>query len=174
LDYCENYRKKERWILNLTRTKKIDNLEKILHLALFFIVYWFINLGVHEMGHYYSASLLGHSASAHFALAHAWTEIPFTFGTVDALIIGLSGGMFAFAVWLILSWLTTSYLRDVSLGFFAVYNFVYGIMEGLWGYGWVSTKTFQVMPAIFATIIFVWMLYMNRDFHFFGKKRINF
>jgi len=45
-----------------------------------------------------------------------------------------------------------------------------GIIEGLWGYGWVSAKAFQIMPVIFATMIFVWMLWVNPDFHFFGKK----
>jgi len=26
------------------------------------------------------------------------------------------------------------------------------------------------MPVIFAMMIFVWMLWVNPDFHFFGKK----
>jgi len=156
--------------MKLLRTEKIDNLGKLLHLVLFFAVYWFINLAIHEAGHYYAADFLSYSASAHFALTHAWCEIPFTFGTVDALIIGLSGGMFALAIWLVLSWLTTSYLRDVALGFFCVYNSIYGIMEGLWGYGWVEFKALQIVPMIFAVMVFVWMLAENRDFHFFGRK----
>jgi len=154
----------------ISKVEKVKDIESIAKLIVFFIVFYLQNLGVHEMGHYLAADFLGYSASAHFALTHAWTNIPFTFGTTDALIFGLSGGMFAFVIWLILSWLTVSYVRDVALGFFCVYNSTYGIMEGLWGYGWVSAKAFQMMPVIFATIIFVWMLWVNPDFHFFGRK----
>jgi len=154
----------------ISKVEKVKDAKSVAKLIIFFIVFYLQNLGVHEIGHYYSASLLGYKASAHFALTHAWTNVQFTFGTADALIIGLSGGTFAFVIWLVLSWLTTSYLRDVALGFFCVYNSIYGIMEGLWGYGWVEFKALQIVPVIFAIMIFVWMLYMNPDFHFFGRK----
>ena len=154
----------------ISKVEKVKDVESIAKLMIFFAIYWFINLGVHEMGHYYSASLLGYRASVHFALTHAWTNIQFTFGTADGLMIGLSGGMFAFVIWLVLSWLTTSYLRDISLGFFCVHNLIYGVFEGLWAYGWVEFKALQIVPVIIASMVFIWAIYMNPDFHFFGRK----
>jgi len=154
----------------ISKVGKVKDAKSVAKLIIFFIVFYLQNLGVHEMGHYLIADFLGYEPSAHFALTHAWTNIQFTFGTIDALIIGLSGGMFALAIWLVLSWLTTSYLRDVTLGFFCVYNLIYGIFEGLWAYGLVTFKALQIVPVAFAAMVFIFMLYTNPDFHFFGRK----
>ncbi len=148
---------------------KVSKSRHLLELLIFFIIFHLINLGLHEMGHYFAADILGYSAYVRFDLIHAFTVVALPFGTIDGLIIGLSGGLFAGTIFLVLALISTNVARDMMLGFFVTANFIYMIAEGLWGYGILHISALNYLAPILAGIVFVFLLYLDNEFKFFGK-----
>lgn len=148
-----------------------DEYKEILTLLALFTIYWFISLGLHEMGHFFVAEQLGYDAHVTYPNMLKGTTIVegAQRGTIDALLMGLAGGYFVSFLFLILNIIIKRLSQDVVIGWFVVMNFIYGTCEGLYFYGVFPEWSMQA-SFIVSGILLIVMLYKNKDWHLFGPS----
>lgn len=147
--------------------KKVD---EIIRLVVQMIVYWFVAVGLHEMGHFFVAKWLGYEASVTYPnMAKGYTTVVgLSRGSVDGLLIGLAGGYFVVLLFIPLSIISKRFMTDLAINWFIVMDFMYGTAEGLYFYKILPEWSMSV-SLVLACPILLLLLYKNDDWHLFGS-----
>lgn len=127
--------------------------------SVLFLVLLGLTLVVHETAHLIMARFLGYQANVFYGMqlfniyGYVSVDPPVTNPLHAALIYSI-GGIAAGTVMLLLWISIEDALARSVFSFFIAYQFIYGVMEPLYGFGRVEKSALDAVPLLFGAIVF--------------------